>query len=108
MAAATNQQAIAIVTLNLNGETIGQWENAPMVPGQTFGWGPKGSRVIAYSTVKGGKLMVMDDKGTKREVGDTKDAWFPAWSPDGTQLAWLQKDGKKKYLLQVARVTAGS
>ena len=108
MAAAANQQAIAVVTLNLNGETIGRWENAPMVPGQTFGWGPKGSRVIAYSAVNGGKLMVMDDKGSKREIGDTKDAWFPAWSPDGTQLAWLQKDGKKKYILQVARVSTGS
>jgi hypothetical protein len=108
LAAAANQQAIAIVTLHLQGETIGQWENAPMVPGQTFGWGPKGSRVIAYSAVKGGKLMVMDDKGAKRDVDGTKDASFPAWSSDGTKIAWLQKDGKKKYILQVSRVTAGS
>ena len=106
--AALNQQAVAVVTLHLNGETIGQWENAPMVPGQTFGWGPKGSRVIVYSAVKGGKVVVMDDKGTKREVGGTKDAVFPAWSPDGTTIAWLQKDGKKKYILQVARVSAES
>ena len=106
--AALNQQAVAIVTLHLNGETIGQWENAPMVPGQTFGWGPKGSRVIVYSAVKGGKVVVMDDKGTKREIGGTKDALFPAWSPDGTAIAWLQKDGKKKYILQVARVSAAS
>ena len=108
LAAAANQQAVAMVTLHVNGETIGQWENAPMVPGQTFGWGPKGSRVIAYSAVKGGKVVVMDDKGTKREVSGTKDASFPAWSPDGTQIAWLQKDGKKKYVLQVARITTGS
>ena len=106
--AALNQQAVAIVTLHLNGETIGLWENAPMVPGQTFGWGPKGSRVIVYAAVKGGKVLVMDDKGTKREVGGTKDAVFPAWSPDGTSIAWLQKGGKKKYILQVARVSSES
>ena len=106
--AALNQQAVVVVTLHLSGETIGQWENAPMVPGQTFGWGPKGSRVIVYSAVKDGKVVVMDEKGTKREIGGTKDAVFPAWSPDGTAIAWLQKDGKKKYILQVARVSAES
>ena len=108
MNAAANRQTVAIVTLNLKGEIIGQWENAPMVPGQTFGWGPKGSRVIAYSTLKGGKLVVMDESGAKREIEGTKDAVFPAWSADGSQIAWLQKDGKKKYILQVARVSTGA
>jgi hypothetical protein len=108
ISAVHNQQAVAVVTLHLLGETIGQWENAPMVPGQTFGWGPKDSRVIAFSRVSGGKLVVMDDKGTKKEVSASKDASFPAWSPDGSKIAWLQKDGKKKYILQVTSVTSGS
>ena len=102
-AAIANQQQVALVTLVLNGETIGQWENAPMVPGQTFGWGAKGTKAIAYRG-KNGALFVMDDKGTKRELADTKDIWFPAWSPNGKQIAWLQKDGKKKYTLLVATI----
>ena len=36
---------------------------------------------------------------------DTKDAMLPAWSQDATKLAWLQKDGRKKYQLYVATVS---
>jgi Tol biopolymer transport system component len=45
----------------------------------------------------------MDSKGKKQELTETKDAILPAWSPDGSRLAWLQKDGKKKYELRIAK-----
>jgi hypothetical protein len=46
----------------------------------------------------------MDRSGTKQEIAGSKDALLPAWSPDGMRLAWLQRDGKKKYQLKIASV----
>jgi hypothetical protein len=89
----------------VHGELVGEFVNSVIVPGLTFGWGPRGSKVIAYAN-KSGRVMVMDDKGVKKEVSRTEDAVLPAWSPDATRLAWLQKDGRRKFDLQVARVAA--
>ena len=33
----------------------------------------------------------------KQTVSGIKDALLPAWSIDGTRLAWVQKSGRKKY-----------
>ena len=103
MAAAYNQQPVPVHTMLLNGEVVGEYVNSVIVPGQTFGWGPQGSRVIAYAA-KGGSIVVMNDKGVKQEIPGTKDALFPAWSPDGKRLAWLQKDGKKKMVLKIVEI----
>jgi hypothetical protein len=102
--AAYNQQQVRIITTLLHGTAVGSFEGKVLVPGLTFGWGPAGSRAITYAEPKGGRVMVMDDRGQKVEVPASKDAILPAWSQDGRQIAWLQKDGKKKYVLQVARV----
>ena len=104
VAAAYNSQPVPVNTMILHGQVIGEYVNSVIVPGQTFGWGPKGSRVMAYCTPNSGRIVVMDETGTKQEFDDTKDAVFPAWSPDGTRLAWLQKDGRKKYQLMVAKI----
>jgi hypothetical protein len=104
ISAAYNQSTVPVHTMLLAGETIGEYVNSVIVPGQTFGWGPKGSGVIAYSAQKTGRVVVMNGQGMKREVDGTKDATFPAWSVDARRLAWLQKDGKKKYQLKVAEV----
>lgn len=104
LAAAYNKQAVPVNTMLLHGEIIGEYVNSVIVPGQTFGWGPKGTKVVAYSAHKSGRVVVMDDSGKKQEFESTKDTLFPAWSPDGRRIAWLQRDGRKTYILKVAKI----
>lgn len=106
-AAAFGSQRVMVRTMVLKGGTIGRFENSVIVPGLTYGWGPKGTASIAFSAQKNGRVVLMDDQGRKKEIGGTKDAVLPAWSEDGKKVAWLQKDGKKKFLLQAA-VVSGS
>jgi hypothetical protein len=108
LSAAYNQMPVPVNTMLLHGTVVGQFVNTVIVPGLTFGWGPKGTKAIAFADPKNGRVVVLDEKGEKREVAGTKDAVLPAWSPDAKQLAWLQKDGKKKYVLQIARVESGT
>ena len=108
MAAAYNNQPVAVNMLLVGGATVGEFVNSVIMPGMTFGWGPKGTKVIAFAEPKNGRITIMDAQGEKREVQGSKNAILPAWSPDGTRIAWLQKDGKKKFTLQVARVEPGS
>lgn len=105
IAAAYSRQTVMVHSMLLNGEVVGEFVNSVIVPGLTFGWGPLGSKMLAYVTIKGGRVIVMDHKGARKEVGRTADAILPAWSPDATRLAWLQKNGRKKFALQVARVS---
>jgi hypothetical protein len=104
--AASVSQQVRVITLRLKGETVGEFVNGPLVPGLTFGWSPAALGLIAF-TDNGGKVVVMDQSGAKKEVPSTSDAVLPAWSDDGTKLAFLKKDGRRKYVLQVAKVDAG-
>lgn len=103
VAAAYSRQPVPVHSMLVHGELVGEFVNSVIVPGLTFGWGPAGTKVMAYVT-RNGRVVVMDDQGTKHELAATKDAVLPAWSPDATRLAWLQKDGRRKFVLQVARV----
>lgn len=104
VAAAYSRQSSLVHSMFFNGELIGEFVNSVIVPGLTFGWGPRGSRVIAFAG-KSGRVVVMDDKGRRKEVERSKDALLPAWSPDASRLAWLQKNGRKNFVLDVSRVT---
>jgi hypothetical protein len=107
-AAAYGSQTATVHVMRLKGVTVGEFVNSVIVPGLTFGWGPKGSKAIAFADPKGGRVTVMDDHGGKQEIGRSKDALLPAWSQDGSTLAWLQQDGRRRFVLQVARVSTTS
>jgi hypothetical protein len=91
-------------TMKLKGEVVGEWINHPIVPGLTFGWGPTGSGLIAFAEQKTGKLVLMDRNGNKQKIEGTKDVVLPAWTDDGTRLAYLESRGRTRYALVVATV----
>lgn len=104
-AAAAQSQTVQIYTLRLKGETVGEWINAAVVPGLTFGWDPSGTGLIAFVN-QSGKVVLMDQNGRKQTVQSDK-ALLPGWSRDGARLAWLERSGRKKITLWIAAVSKG-
>lgn len=99
-AAAANQSQTGTANImRLKGQTVGEWLNQPIVPGQSFGWGPKGSGVIAYAEPNNRQLMVMDKTGAKQKISDTKGVYVPSFSADARKLAWIEVRGKKAVLI---------
>ena len=92
-----------VYSLKLKGEIVGEWINHPIVPGQTFGWGPASTGLIAFSERSSGRLVLMDKQG-KQRVNDTKNVIVPAWTTDGTKLAYLEGRGRGRFALFVATV----
>ena len=43
----------------------------------------------------------MNGDGETETVGDSKDVWLPAWSESGDLIAYLQRTGRKKFVLKV-------
>jgi len=91
------------VTLRLQGVELGSWINDAPMAGDTFGWGPPASAAIVY-VGRGDRLTLMDQEKRRAVVATVKGAAFPAWSTDGTRLAFVQRTGKKKYRLMIAVV----
>jgi hypothetical protein len=104
--AANTAQVQIIRRLTLKGETLGEWVNQAVVPGVNFGWAPAPDHLIAYAKKDGGPLILLDDQGHKQTLPGANVAVLPAWSEDGTKLAWLEKKDKKHYDLEIAGVTA--
>ena len=101
---AYESQKVNTVTLTLLGETVGYFEGMQFIPGYSFGWAPKELAAIAYVN-SSGRLAVMDKDRNKQQLEVTKNVILPAWSVDGTKIAFLQKAGKNKYELFVVNVT---
>ena len=93
-----NQKA-RVVRLSFRGQEIAVFVNeVKPVPGLRFSWGPDGSGALVFVGDKG-ELVFLDQKKHKRRVPEVKDAFLPAWSLDGSRLAYVQKTGRDLYSL---------
>jgi hypothetical protein len=108
VASVANQtQTLGIYSLKLNDTVVGEWVNEPVVTGVNFGWATAPNHLLAFSKRDGsGPLTLLDDQGHKDEVAGTKGATLPAFSDDGTKLAWLTRKDKKHFELTVGTVGA--
>jgi hypothetical protein len=100
-------QNAVIRTMKLKGEVIGEWVNAGIVPGLTFGWAPAPLRMIAFSG-KDEDVVIMDDQGRKQKIETKAVTRLPAWSDDGRKVAFLEQNDRKKFTVQFVVVTPGS
>ena len=91
--------------LTFAGETISEFVNQMPIPGLMFSWGPPGSGAMAYTDREFGRLMLIDQHKHKQTISGIRDALLPAWSIDGTRLAWVHKSGRRKYTLVWATVS---
>jgi hypothetical protein len=101
--AAQNEAGGSVVrTLTLKGEAIGQYVDQPLVPGMTFGWSPEALHAVAYAKPDG-HMALMDLQGGKIDLDAAKGISLPAWSPDGSTIVYVQKQGRHHYaLMQIA------
>lgn len=105
-AIANQSYKVHVWSLKLKGTVIGEWLNEGVVPGINWGWAPAPARLIAFTKRDGGPLTVMDEQGRKQEIAGPKNAILPAWSSDGTKIAWLERKDRKTFDLTIADVTA--
>jgi hypothetical protein len=104
---ADQSQTLGIYALKLNDVTIGEWVNEPVTTGINFGWAPAPNHLLVYARRDlSGPLTFMDDHGHREEVAGTKGATLPAFSDDGTKLAWLSRKDKKHFDLTIGAVEA--
>jgi hypothetical protein len=89
--------------LTLLDQAISVSVNKMPIPGLTFTWGPPNSGAIVF-TDPDGRLVFFDQKKHKQTVSGVKEAVLPAWTTDGSRIAFLQKSGRKKYTLMTATV----
>jgi hypothetical protein len=102
--AATQSQTATVVTLTLKGEVVGEFVNTTPLPGTTFGWGPSGTGLIAFVN-NAGHLVFMDGEGRKQEVAGSKAVLMPGWAANGARLIYLERSGRKKYVVKTLDIT---
>jgi len=98
-------QQVATITIKLKGIVVVQSVNKSIVPGSTWGWAPAPLGGLAFVDARK-RLVLIDRAGRTLEVGSAAEALLPAWSADGKRIAYLQKKGRKSYVLGVVEVEA--
>jgi WD40 repeat protein len=93
----------AEVTLRLVGIEIGNWINGAPMAGETFGWGPSGSGALAFVD-RPGRLFLIDQRKRRQPIAGVKGASLPAWSDDGSRIAFVQKAGRRRFTLMIVDV----
>ena len=103
-AAAFTGSTVGTVTMRFKGQVVGEWKNEYPQPGMRFGWAPAPMGVLAYAEADKRRLALLDSKGHKVVIPGTSDVLLPAWSTDGTRVAYLQKKSEQLYLLMVVDI----
>ena len=107
MSHAAQMQKVHVFSLTLKegvkGELVGEFIGQQFLPGYTFGWSPSQLGMIAYAN-SSGRLALAGKDGQKQQLESTKNVLLPAWSSDGSKIAFLQRAGKNTYELYVVTV----
>jgi hypothetical protein len=104
IARAMQSQTVTTVWMRAKGQLVSQFVNARPIQGLLFGWTPEGMGGLAYADEKR-RLVVMDREGHRHQARDAKGVLLPAWSPDGTRLAWLEQSAARRFTIRIADVT---
>ena len=73
---------------------VGEWINHPIVPGQTFGWGPTKHRTHRLCRAQVRAAGPHGQEGQQQKVNDTKNVVSLRGPTDGTRLAYLEGRGR--------------
>jgi hypothetical protein len=94
-----------VIRLVIFDEPVSVFVNQRVIPGLQFGWGPASSGAIAFVN-ESGHVVLLDRHRHTQTIAGVKDALLPAWTEDGSRIAFLEKSGRKKYTLMTAAISA--
>jgi hypothetical protein len=85
------------------GKDLGETQSALFYPGMTYSWSPPGGRTIVYCDDSRATLLSEDGK-TKRNIA-SGDLYLPAWSHDGTRIAFARMPDAHKWEIHLVELS---